>query len=247
MAGRNFCRCASVPKRRSNGPDWRSAIQWADTGAPAASISSSTTERSSALRSWPPERFGPVLAIQPRAPILRLDSPPKPPPDAPRNVLALEAHEIDAFTVLGEEAADRLVRLGRLQELDVADPRRQDRVLEPELLGLRAVMHREPEEALEPLDRGVQIAHDDRQLDDITQHAAPPWGGRADHTVESPGSKPDLHTMRGRDVARRPPHGTGGGRAHPSRLVRTGRSSRARAGAAPLDPEARRASGATSR
>jgi hypothetical protein len=43
IAGKNFCRCASVPKRRSSGPDWRSAIQWADTGAPAASISSSTT------------------------------------------------------------------------------------------------------------------------------------------------------------------------------------------------------------
>ncbi len=35
--------CSSVPLRKISGPDWRSAIQWAETGAPAASISSSTT------------------------------------------------------------------------------------------------------------------------------------------------------------------------------------------------------------
>ena len=43
MLGRIFCRCASVPKRSSNGPLCRSATQWALTGAPAASISSITT------------------------------------------------------------------------------------------------------------------------------------------------------------------------------------------------------------
>src|SRR5713226_5597714 len=100
--------------------------------------------------------------------------------DAPRNVVALEAHEIDAFAVLGEETADRFVRVGRLQQLDVADPRREDRVLEPE-------------EAAEPLDRGVQVSHHDRQLDDVAQHETPPWTVEPDHTVESPGSKPDLH------------------------------------------------------
>src|SRR5256712_7967578 len=113
--------------------------------------------------------------------------------DAPRNVVALEAHEIDAFAVLGEEPADRFVRVGRLQQLDVADPRREDRVLEPELLRLRAMVNLEPEEAAEPLDRGVQVSHHDRQLDDIAQHETPPWTVEPDHTVESPGSKPDLH------------------------------------------------------
>src|SRR2546428_6454965 len=113
--------------------------------------------------------------------------------DAPRNVVALEAHEIDAFAVLGEETADRFVRVGRLQQLDVADPRREDRVLEPELLRLRAMVNLEPEEAAEPLDRGVQVSHHDRQLDDIAQHETPPWTVEPDHTVESPGSKPDLH------------------------------------------------------
>src|SRR3989441_11995070 len=113
--------------------------------------------------------------------------------DASRDVLALEAHEVDAFAVLGEEAADRLVRIGRLQELDVADPRRQDRVLESELLGLRSVMYFQSEEAGEALDRGVEIAHHDGQLDDVAQHGdSPPYDGRADHTVESAGSHAPL-------------------------------------------------------
>src|SRR5438128_4397676 len=109
--------------------------------------------------------------------------------DASRDVLALEAHEVDAFAVLGEEAADRFVRIGRLQELDVADTRRQDRVLESELLGVRSVMYFQTEEPGEALDRGVEIAHHDRQLDDVAQHDdSPPSDGRADHTVESAGS-----------------------------------------------------------
>src|SRR5262245_6822669 len=58
------------------------------------------------------------------------------PLDAAGDVLALEAHEIHALAVLGQEAADGLVRVGRLQELDVADPGRENRVLESELLGL---------------------------------------------------------------------------------------------------------------
>src|SRR6266850_8354213 len=94
--------------------------------------------------------------------------------DAPRNVLALEADQIDALAVLGQEAADRLVGIGRLQELDVADARREDRVLESELPGLGAMMDLQPEETREPLDRGVQVAHHDGQLDDVTQHRSPP-------------------------------------------------------------------------
>ena len=42
IRGRIFF-CSSVPTRRISGPDWRSAIQCNVTGAPAASISSSTT------------------------------------------------------------------------------------------------------------------------------------------------------------------------------------------------------------
>src|SRR5262249_9055905 len=94
--------------------------------------------------------------------------------DAAGNVLALEAHEVDALAVLGQEAADRLVQIGRLQELDVADARRQDRILEAELLRLAAVMHRQAEEAREALDRGLDVTHHDGQLDDVTQHGRPP-------------------------------------------------------------------------
>ena len=43
MRGRNSRRCSSVPRRRISGPDCRSPIQCAPTGAPTASISSSTT------------------------------------------------------------------------------------------------------------------------------------------------------------------------------------------------------------
>src|SRR5262249_58657061 len=96
------------------------------------------------------------------------------PLDAARDVLTLEADEIDALAVLGQEAADRLVRIGRLQELDVADARRQDRILEAELLRLAAVMHRQAEEAREALDRGLDVTHHDGQLDDVTQHGRPP-------------------------------------------------------------------------
>src|SRR5437879_7937891 len=84
-----------------------------------------------------------------------------------------------ALAVLGQEAASRLVGIGRLQQLDVADPRRQDRVLEAELLGLRTMVHLEAEEAGEPFDRRVQVSHDDGQLYDVAQHGAPPWDGRA--------------------------------------------------------------------
>src|SRR2546422_8846514 len=44
--------------------------------------------------------------------------------DAAEDVPALEADEVDALAVLLEEAPDRLGRVRRLQELDVADPRR---------------------------------------------------------------------------------------------------------------------------
>jgi hypothetical protein len=41
--GSHFCFCASVPNFSSTGPLWRSEIQWAPTGTPAASSSSVTT------------------------------------------------------------------------------------------------------------------------------------------------------------------------------------------------------------
>ena len=50
----------------------------------------------------------------------------------------LEPDEIDALAVLGQEAAHRLVGIGRLQQFDVADARGQDRVLESERRGLAA-------------------------------------------------------------------------------------------------------------
>src|SRR5262245_2747438 len=89
--------------------------------------------------------------------------------DAAGNVLALEAHEVDALAVLGQEAADRLVRIGRLQELDVADARRQDRILEAELLRLAAVMHRQAAESRVPLDRRLDVTHYEGESEDVNQ------------------------------------------------------------------------------
>src|SRR5262249_57173948 len=47
--------------------------------------------------------------------------------DAAGNVLTLETHEVDALAVLGQEAADRLVRIGRLHVLHCSDPLPQHR------------------------------------------------------------------------------------------------------------------------
>jgi len=48
--------------------------------------------------------------------------------------------------VLGQEAAHRLVGIGRLQQFDVADARGQDRVLESERRGLAAPVDAQAEE-----------------------------------------------------------------------------------------------------
>src|SRR3954454_9844271 len=68
MRGRIDVRCSSVPYRSRFGPDCRSAIQCAATGAPAASSSSVTAYRSIAVRSWPPYFSGQVMPSQPRSP-----------------------------------------------------------------------------------------------------------------------------------------------------------------------------------
>jgi hypothetical protein len=86
-------------------------------------------------------------------------------------VLALEADEVHSLTVAGEELPDGLLRIGRLEQLDVADARRQDRVQEAELLRLSALVHLEAEEARVPLDRLVHVLHHHRQLDDVAKHA----------------------------------------------------------------------------
>src|ERR1700756_2505053 len=66
--------------------------------------------------------------------------------DGAGNVPAFEAHQVDALAVPREEAPRGLVGVRRLQQLDVANPRRQDRVLEAELLRLSTVVHHEAEE-----------------------------------------------------------------------------------------------------
>ena len=76
--------------------------------------------------------------------------------DAPLDVMTLEADEVDALAMLFEETPDRLGRVRRLQELDVPDPGRQNRVLESKLLGLAPVMHVEAEDSREPLDRDAR-------------------------------------------------------------------------------------------
>src|SRR5678815_2438066 len=91
--------------------------------------------------------------------------------DAARHVLALEADEIDALAVLREELADGLARIGRLEQLDVPDARRQDGVQEAEFLRLPARVHLEAEEPRVSLDRFVHVLHHHRQLYDVAKHA----------------------------------------------------------------------------
>src|SRR6266851_2133383 len=97
--------------------------------------------------------------------------------DGARDVLAFEADEIHALTVSREEAAHCLGRVRGLEQLDVADPRRQDRILEAELVRLAAVMHGEAEQAGVALHRRVQVPHDHRQLYDVAKHDSPPLTG----------------------------------------------------------------------
>lgn len=56
-----------VPCRRTAGPICRSPIQCAATGAPARSNSSVTASRSTLVRAAPPNSFGYVIAMSPRA------------------------------------------------------------------------------------------------------------------------------------------------------------------------------------
>ncbi len=67
IRGRNSRFCSSVPYFSSDGTICRSAIQCAATGAPAASSSSVTTNRSRNERPCPPYSFGTVMPSQPRA------------------------------------------------------------------------------------------------------------------------------------------------------------------------------------
>src|SRR5213083_454012 len=66
-----------------------------------------------------------------------------------RHVGALEADQIDALAALREELADGLAGIRRLQQLDVADARGQDGVLEAEALRGVAPVHEEAEEPRE--------------------------------------------------------------------------------------------------
>src|SRR5205823_10668561 len=68
------------------------------------------------------------------------------------NVTALEAHEVDALAVRGEEIPDRLARVGGLEQLDVPDARGEDGVEEAGRLGLPARVHFEAEELRVALD-----------------------------------------------------------------------------------------------
>src|ERR1700682_5348501 len=86
------------------------------------------------------------------------------------NIAALEAHQIDALAVLGEELADRLSRVGRLEQLDVSDARGQDRIEEAELLGLPPLVYFQAKELRVALDGRLQIPHDDGQLYHVPEH-----------------------------------------------------------------------------
>ncbi|SUA04209.1 Uncharacterised protein [Mycolicibacterium fortuitum] len=66
MRGRYVDFWSSVPYFNSDGTICRSAIQCAATGAPAASSSSVTTNRSSKERPWPPYCAGTVMPSHPR-------------------------------------------------------------------------------------------------------------------------------------------------------------------------------------
>src|SRR5688572_16369088 len=86
------------------------------------------------------------------------------------NVGALEADEIDTLPAPLQEATDGLRRIGRLEELDVADAGREDGVAEPEALGVAPAVNLEVEQAREARGGRVQVSHHDGQLDDVTQH-----------------------------------------------------------------------------
>jgi hypothetical protein len=87
--------------------------------------------------------------------------------DGAGNILDLESDQIHAFAALLEEAPHGLRGIGRLQQLDVSDSDRQDRVLEPELLRLGSPIDFQPEQPGEALDRRLEVTHHDGQLDDI--------------------------------------------------------------------------------
>ena len=84
IRGRNQRRCSSVPKRSRAGAVWRSAIQCAAIGAPAASSSSTTTKRRTVLAPAPPYSTGMDMPTQPCAASARVNSgswrPPRPRP-----------------------------------------------------------------------------------------------------------------------------------------------------------------------
>src|SRR5204862_6819453 len=84
--------------------------------------------------------------------------------DARADVLALEVDQVDALAVSGEEPAHGLRGVRRLEQLDVADSGRQDRVLEAELLGLRAAVDRQAEDARVALDGRAAVPDDHRPL-----------------------------------------------------------------------------------
>ena len=67
--GRNRARCSSLPNLLITAPVWRSLTQWYPTGAPQRSISSTTTKRSTAVRSLPPHSLGSAMPTQPRSAI----------------------------------------------------------------------------------------------------------------------------------------------------------------------------------
>ena len=71
MAGRKRSRCSSVPNLRITFPVWRSATQWWPTGAPHLSISSTTINRSTAVRTEPPHSFARAIPTQPLAAIFK--------------------------------------------------------------------------------------------------------------------------------------------------------------------------------
>src|SRR5437762_3600219 len=114
---------------------------------------------------------------------------------AARDVVRLEAHEIDALAFLREELAHRLGRVGRLHQLDVAGAERKDRVLEAEFLRLAPLVDGEAEQLGVALDRGLEVAHDHADLDriaDVLLHALFSEPTTPTKETHSPGAPPRL-------------------------------------------------------
>src|SRR5262245_8938484 len=105
-----------------------------------------------------PVRLARMYPDDVRAPVVQLDALRLQPRGRGGNVLHVEAHQVHALAVPGQELPHGRAGVGGLHQLDMAPAQGEDGVLEAKLLGLVPVVHLEAEEASEPLEGLVEIA-----------------------------------------------------------------------------------------